>query len=207
MGKQIHIKKVEELLEKSPVVDFRSIQRIVRSKKAHSVYAKLMVSKLAGQGKLKRLCKGFYSKHDEISLAVFCFQPAYLGLQSALSFHQLWEQESIPVIITSTKARPGVRKVLGNNVLIRRIDKKYMFGFNYYDDGGFFLPYSSIEKTLIDLVEFNQNIPGEVMEKIMKSIDMPKLKKYLARYSGRIKKKVYALLEKQVTTTIKTNLK
>lgn len=54
-----------------------------------------------------------------------------MGLQDALSIHNLWEQETIPIIIITRKIRQGIRKVLDLNVLIRRIDKKYFFGFDY----------------------------------------------------------------------------
>src|SRR3989344_9138445 len=99
MGKQIHLEKIERLFEKSPVVDFKSIERII----GKNNYAKLLVSNLLKKNKIKKVGKGFYTKYDESSLSVFAFKPAYLGLQSALSFYGLWEQETIPVILTTKK--------------------------------------------------------------------------------------------------------
>src|SRR3989344_1294926 len=99
MGKQIYLKKIEDMLEKSPVVDFRSIQRIVGIKKLNNNYSKLLIFNMLKNGSIKKIGKGFYTKHNESSLAVFSLKPAYLGLQSSLSNLGLWEQETIPVIL------------------------------------------------------------------------------------------------------------
>ena len=136
MGKQIYLEKIETLFEKSPVVDFKSLERII-SKAKNSSYAKLLVHNLIKRGKIKKIGKGIYTKHNEISLAVFSFKPAYLGLQAALSHHKIWEQETIPVIITIKKVRTGIRNLIGGNILLRNINKKYFFGLEYIREGDF----------------------------------------------------------------------
>src|SRR3989338_2148832 len=147
MGKLKH-KGIRELFDKSPVVDFASVNRAVKG------YSKQLIRNLVLQGKAKKLAKGCYTKYDEPSLAVFCFKPAYLGLQDAMSHHELWEQETIPVIITARKVRSGIRQVMGGNVLVRRVFPEYLFGYEPVKEGEFFLPYSDVEKTLIDMVYF-----------------------------------------------------
>ena len=189
MGKNKYIKEIEGLFEKSPVVDSRSISTLIKSRKNVRQYPKQLIRNLIMNGKIKRLAKGCYTAKDDPSLAVFCFSPSYLGLQDALSLHNLWEQETIPVIITSRKVRQGMRKILGANVLIRRIDKKYLFGFDYIEQG-FYLPYSDIEKTLIDMVYFKERINGEALEEFKKKIDRKKLGSYLKVYPKRIRKMV-----------------
>ena len=92
MGKQIYLKKVSELFEKSPIVDFKSIERIVGKKSKKNNYAKLLISNLIKSGKIKKIGKGTYTNLDDVSLAVFYFKPAYIGLQSALSYYGFWEQ-------------------------------------------------------------------------------------------------------------------
>ena len=129
MGKQIHLEKIEALFNKSPVVEFKSIERII-GKTKNSNYAKLLLHNLLKKEKIKKIGKGVYTKHNEISLAVFSFKPAYLGLQSALSHHGIWEQQTIPVIITTKKVRRGIRKLMDGNVLLRNINKKYFFGIH-----------------------------------------------------------------------------
>lgn len=192
MGKQIHLEKIEALFEKSPVVDFKSIERIVGKSKKSS-YAKLLVYNLLKKGKIKKIGKGAYSQYNEISLAVFSFKPAYLGLQSALSHYGVWEQETIPVIITTKKVRRGIREVISGNVLLRNIDKKYFFGIEYIKEGEFYLPYSDLEKTFIDMIIFNQKIDKEVLKKIKDKINKGKLQNYLKRYSSGIRRRVMKL--------------
>lgn len=190
MGKIIYLDKIERLFEKSPVVDFRSIERIVRIEKSRSNYAKLMVFNLLKKGKIHKVGKGYYSRYNESTLAVFAFKSAYLGLQSALSYFGLWEQETIPIIITPQKVRRGIRKVLGTNVLVRNINKKYFFGFELIKEGNFYLPYSDLEKTFIDFIVFNENIDNSVLKALKRKINRNKLENYLRRYPQKIKEKV-----------------
>ena len=193
MGKEKYLKDVEALFKKSPVVSYSSIEKIVKSKKNVRQYAKQLVRNLILQGKIKRLTKGYYTSHDEPSLIVFCFKPSYLGLQDALSFHNLWEQETIPVIITARKVRQGIRNFSGANILIRRIDKRYLFGFDYHKSGDFFLPYSDIEKTFIDMIHFRERISN--VKAIAKDLDRKKLEFYLKAYPPIIKKKIREYLK------------
>ena len=170
MGKKKHISRIEELFEDSPVVSFNSIQRIINNKKRIKQYTKQFIRNQLASGKIKRLAKGYYTKHDNIILSVFCFKPAYLGLQDALSFHNLWEQETIPVILSARKLRPGIRKIMRLNVMIRRINSKYFFGFEYQKDGDFYFPYSDIEKTFIDMIYFKQPLDEEVIDNFKEKI-------------------------------------
>ena len=195
MGKEKYLKEIEELFKKSPVVNFSSIERIVKRTKKVKQYAKQIVRNLIIKGKIKRLTKSFYTIYEDPSLAIFCFKPAYLGLQDALSFHNLWEQETIPIIITARKIRTGIRKILGMNVLIKRLDKKYLFGFDYYKHENFYLPYSDIEKTLIDMVYFKEKLDKEVIKNIVKRLDIKKLNSYLKIYPERIRKKAIRLIK------------
>ena len=190
MEKKKHLEKVESLFEKSPVVDYRSVKNIVGSS-----YAKLLIHNLLKKNKIYKIGKGIYTKHNENTLAVYSFMPAYIGLQSALSYYGIWEQETIPVIITIKKVRRGLRNVNGGNVLIRNIDKKFFFGYNFVKDGKFYYPYSDLEKTLIDLIMFNKKIDKEIVKKIKKKIDKNKLKKYLNRYNVKFREKVEKILK------------
>jgi predicted transcriptional regulator of viral defense system len=192
MGKQIHLKKIEELFDKSQTVDFKSIERIIGSKKGN--YAKLMIYNLLKKGKINKIGKGIYTKYPESSLSVFAFTPSYLGLQNALSFYGLWEQETIPVILTTKKVRRGIRKIMNSNILVRNIDKKHFFGFELVKEGNFYLPYSDLEKTFIDMVVFNQRMDDEIISNIKKRINKEKLNRYLRRYGIKVKNKVNGLL-------------
>lgn len=190
MGKQKYLEDIKNLFNKSLVVNSSSISRLIKNKKEFKQYQKQLIRNLILKKKIKRLTKGFYTIHEDPSLIVFCFKPSYLGLQDALSFYELWEQETIPVMITSRKIRQGIRKILGINVLIRRIDKKYLFGFEYKKQGNFYFPYSEIEKTFIDMIYFKQRISENVKNNMIKKINKDKLINYLEVYPKKFREKV-----------------
>ena len=194
MGKEKYLKDVKRLFEKSPVVRFSSILRIVRTKKKVKQYSKKLIRNLILKEGIRKLTKGYYTIYDDPSLLVYCFDPSYLGLQDAMSYHNIWEQEAIPIIITPRKVRQGVRKVLGMNVLIRRISKKYFFGFDYCKHKNFYLPYSDIEKTFVDMVYFKEKLSADVIKSIKKRIDKKKLNSYLKNYPEKVKRKVLRYL-------------
>lgn len=180
MGKKKHIEAVQELFRKSPVVSSASVEKIVKNKQ----YTKQLLRNLVLKGSIHRLTKGYYTAHDDPSLIVHCFKPAYLGLQDALSHHNLWEQETIPIIITTRKIRPGIRTIMGANVLLRHIKKKYYFGIEYGQDGA---PYSDVEKTLIDLAYFKETLSSETKRAIRSKINKEKLAIYLKMYPRNIR--------------------
>ncbi len=194
MGKEKYLERIKSLFEKSPVVDYGSIERIISERKETAYYARRLIHYLLAKGKIKRLAKGYYTTRNEISLAVFVFEPSYLGLQDALSFYNLWEQETTPVIITARKVRQGIRKVFGQNVLIRRISRKYLFGTEYYRQGEIALPYSDIEKTFIDMFYFNEVLSKKTLREFRKRIDEKKLFAYLKKYPKPFRRKVVSSL-------------
>ncbi len=197
MGKEKYLKDIEALFNKSSVVSYSSIERIIKNKKNVKQYVKTLIHNMLKKKKIKRLTKGFYTKIDDNSLAVFCFKPAYLGLQDALSYHNLWEQETIPVIITTRKVRPGIRKILGKNVLIRRIEKKYFFGAEYAKQNNVAIPYSDVEKTFIDMIYFKERIDKLVLNNLRKRINNKKLNSYLKAYKQKIRKTILDCFNKK----------
>lgn len=186
MGKIKHIQKIREFFKKTPVVGISSLKRFLKSKNKNYIY--LLINKMLKKGEIKKITRGFYTIHEDPVLAVFCFKPAYIGLQDALSAHNLWEQETIPVIITTRKIRQGIRKVFGNNIMIRRIARKYFFGFEYKKYGDFYIPVSDIEKTFIDMFYFKQKMDKELLKNFRKRISKKKLEKYLKIYPKKQKK-------------------
>ena len=85
---------------------------------------------------------------------------------------------------------------MGQNMIIRRIDKKYLFGFEYYKQGDFYYPYSDIEKTFIDMVYFKVRLSDDVLGEMRRRIDKKKLQRYLEKYPLRIRKIVVKSLGK-----------
>lgn len=192
MGKIKYIHEIREFFKKSPVVGINSLKKFI-TKKRNVDYVYLIVSNLIKKKEIKRITRGYYTTHEDPSLIVFCFKPSYLGLQDALSIRNLWEQETNPVVITVKKVRQGIRKLFGNNVWLRRIDKKYFFGFDYIKQGDFYYPVSDIEKTFIDMIYFRQVIDKDLLKNFKKRMDIKKLKKYAKRYPKRISYRILKL--------------
>ena len=184
MGKIKYITDIRKFFEKNKVVDINSLKRFISKKKNN--YVHLLISNMIKKGEIKRITRGYYTIYEDYILAVFCFKPSYLGLESALSIHNLWEQETNPVIITTNSVRQGTRKVFGNNILLKRITSKYFFGVEYVKEGDLYVPVSDIEKTFIDMVYFRKRMDKELLSSFKKKIDAEKLKDYLRKYSKKI---------------------
>jgi predicted transcriptional regulator of viral defense system len=186
MGKIKYINNIREFFKKTPVVNISSLKKFIGKKNKDYIY--LLINNLMKKGEIRQITKGYYTIYEDSSLIVFCFKPSYLGLQNALSFHNLWEQETNPLVITTRNIRTGLREVFGRNVVMKRIPSKYFFGFDYSKDGDFYFPYSDIEKTFIDMIYFKQYIDKEVIKEFKRKIDKKKLNSYLKHYPKRFRK-------------------
>jgi predicted transcriptional regulator of viral defense system len=152
---------------------------------------------LTKKGEIKKITRGAYTFKEEIEVVGFAFSPFYYGLQEALSLRNLWEQEVNPVVITPRKIRQGVRKFLGNNYLIKRVNRSMFFGFEMIKYYEFWIPVSDVEKTLIDFVYFKQALPKETIEEIKQQIRDEILFGYLKRVPKWVKKRVLKLLSEK----------
>ncbi len=192
MGKIKYINEIRRFFRESPVVDINSLKKFISKKDKKYIY--LLISNLLKKKEISRITKGYYTIYDDASLIVFCFKPSYLGLQNAMSFHNLWEQETNPVVITTNNIRSGLRKVFRRNVLLKRVSGKYLFGYEYYkyslENKEIYIPYSDIEKTFIDMVYFRQPLDKENIREFKKKINEKKLTIYLKKYPKRFRKKV-----------------
>ncbi|MCK4429619.1 MAG: hypothetical protein KAU95_04535, partial [Candidatus Aenigmarchaeota archaeon] len=173
MDKMKYMDKVRKYFKKTSVAGINSISMLVGDKN----YTYTLLNHLLKRGEINRIGKGYYTAHDDPSLIVYCLKPAYLGLQDAMSFHNIWEQETCPVVITTRKVRTGLREVFSSNVLVRRISQKYFFGYDFYKYGDFVFPISDVEKTFIDLVYFRE-IRKEIIRKFKKKVDIKKINVY-----------------------------
>jgi predicted transcriptional regulator of viral defense system len=182
--------RIREYAKRTPVFDTSSIARLVGDPQ----YAYLALNRLLKSGEIRRLTRGYYTFYNDPSVFVYCLKPAYLGLQDAMSFHNLWEQETNPIVLTARRARPGTRNVLGSNVIIRRLSLKHFFGYDYLRQGDLLLPVSDIEKTFIDMAYFRE-LKKDMIKPFRSRIGREKLRGYLKRYDKRFAAKVTGLLE------------
>jgi len=180
------VKMLISRFAKEPAFTSRDAAVFFRKEGVSPAYRNLLLHKLVKQGELFPITKGVYTFRQEMQAVGFAFQPFYYGLQDALSLRNLWEQETAPVVITPRRVRTGVRKFLGNNYVVKRIDRKMFFGFSLLKYGDFWVPVSDAEKTLIDLVHFRQPVSEEALAGIKKAIRKEVLEEYLKRVPERL---------------------
>ena len=190
MGKKKYLDNVRGFISSTPTFRCRDIEKIVGNK----LYAQLILHILTKRGEINRLLKDCYSIYSDPILTVYCFKPAYIGLQEALSLHGLWEQEVITIIVTARRVRVGLRKILDNNILVRRISPRYLFGFELIPYENIYIPMSDVEKTIIDMIYFNERIDESIYKEIEERIDIQKLNNYLTYYPSRVKSRIEKVL-------------
>lgn len=173
----------------------KDAKRFFYKDKISDEYLDLLLHNFVKKGELTRITTGKYTFKDDIMVSGFSFSPFYYGLQEALSLRNLHEQETNPVIITLKKIKPGIRVISGNNVVLRRISRKYYFGFDFIKYYDMEIPVSDPEKTLIDFVYYNEPLSKETKGDLLKLINKQKLNDYLTRYPEKFRKKVQLFIK------------
>ena len=188
-----HLQIIKYKLSSQPTFGINDVKKLLPN--ASTAYIHLLLHNLIKTKRIFRITRGIYTFHDEITVCTFAFSPSYLGLQQALSIHNLWEQETNPVILTTRKMRSGIRKFDGNNYVVRRITRKMFFGYELTKYSGVWVSVSDVEKTLIDMIYYKQYMSAELKEEFLKKINKTKLKSYLKCVSPRLQKKVLNFLK------------
>jgi predicted transcriptional regulator of viral defense system len=173
----------------------KDASKLFSKDKISNEYLDQLLHNLVKQNKIIRITNGSYTFKKDLMVSGFAYSPFYYGLQEALSLRNLHEQETNPIIITTNKIKPGIKTIQGSNVLLRRIDCKYFFGFDFIKYYDMEIPVSDYEKTLIDFVYYNEPLSKEVINELKKKIDKKKLEKYLFRYSKSTRNKVLSLIK------------
>lgn len=180
--------------QEHPAFTARDVRLFFDSEGVSSAYRNLLLHKLVAGKRLFRISKGIYTFRQEAQVVGFAFQPFYYGLQDALSLRSLWEQETVPVVLTPRKVRSGIRSFEGSNYIVRRISRGMFFGFETIRYGDFWIPVSDAEKTLIDLVYFRQPIGKELAAELKRAVRKKVLRAYLARLPPKLSARVKAAI-------------
>lgn len=173
----------------------RDVQKLFSKDKISNEYLDQLLHNLVKQNKIIRITNGAYTFNKDLMVSGFAYSPFYYGLQEALSLRNLHEQETNPVIITTKKIKPGIKQIQGNNVLLRRIDRKYFFGIDFVKYYDMEIPVSDLEKTLIDFIYYNEPLSEETRKELLKNINKQKLKEYLLKYPESTKRKVLSFIK------------
>ncbi len=178
-----------------PIVKLSDLRTALKYKKISDAYLKRLVNYMMHKGELKKITKGIYTLHDEITVIGFAFEPFYYGLENALTIRKLWEQGTNPIVITSKKARIGIRKFENGNYVVQRIDKKLFFGYELIKYYEFWIPVSDTEKTLLDFVYFKHYLRKDVLMELKRTMNKDRLAAYLEKYTPEFKNKFLKTLK------------
>jgi len=176
-----YINAVREHFAFRPVFRIQDVKVLLNKQGPSDAYIYLLVHNLAKCGEIKRLTRGIYTFRKEAEVTGFAFSPFYYGLQDALSFRKLWEQETNSIVITPRRVRSGQRTIGGARTIVRRIDRRMFFGFDTIRFHDLYLPVSDVEKTLIDFLYFREPLRKDVLETMRGQIRKDVLKSYLKR--------------------------
>lgn len=185
-----------------PVFSISDVKIAFKGKRISAAYVHLMLHNLVDSSQLTRITRGFYTFHKDAAVVGFAFAPFYYGLENALSIMGLSEQGTNFIIMSSRNVRTGVRSFQGRNYRIQHVQNKHMFGYRIMKYDGFWIPVSDAEKTLIDMVYFNDHIRNEVLMGLLDRIDRKRLTHYLESYNVAFKKRIFSMLDKPINSMI-----
>jgi len=190
-----YVKEFRAFFSKQPAFSTKDAFIFLKRKGINKGYFYFMLHHMLSRGELKRISRSYYTFHSDVSIVGFAFKPFYYGLYDALSIHNLWEQETNPVVITVRRIRTGLREFAGRNYVVRRIASDMFFGYEYTKYSGFWIPVSSIEKTLIDFIYFREPISAELAKIFKAKIDRKKLSELAHKINTRKRKRILNRLE------------
>ena len=182
-----YINAVREHFVSRPVFSIRDVKVFLNKQGPSDAYIYLLAHHLAKRGEIRRLTRGIYTFRKEAEVTGFAFSPFYYGLQDALSFRNIWEQETNSIIITPRRVRSGQRTIAGTKTIVRRINRRMFFGFNTIRFHDLYLPVSDVEKTLIDFIYFREPLRKDVLKTMRGQIREDVLKSYLKRTPDYVK--------------------
>jgi predicted transcriptional regulator of viral defense system len=137
-------------------------------------YRRLLLHNLLKRGSIAKITRGVYTFHKDMVVLCFAFAPSYYGLENALTIRGLSEQATNPIIMN----------------LVYRMRPELFFGYELVRRGDFWVPVSDLEKTVIDMLYFKNEIRDELWRNILPNLDTKKLDTYLQKYKPDFRKKV-----------------
>lgn len=175
---------------------FKDAERFLKRMGASKAYAKLFIHNQIKRHGLLRVGKGRYTFSKNEAIAGFAFSPFYYGLEYALTIHRIWTQMANPVVITATKAVPGVRTSMGGRIIVRRISERMFFGMEMVKYSDIFVPVSNPEKTLLDFIYYKIGLSDIDAASLLRACDRKKLINYSKRYGRMVRIALNKFLER-----------
>lgn len=173
------------LIKHGSVVTFDQLSTLFNENRE---YLRKRISKLTKQGWLKRVKKGVFvisdlSSRGTLSVSHYAVvnllvEEAYISFEASLHHHGIYDQ--LLTNINSISLKQYKKTVIdGYTYTFVKTQPKYYYGWNTHDVDGQSVKVASIEKALIDLIQFHRNryTIDLVLEKLNQSIDEIDLQK------------------------------
>ncbi len=187
-------KEFLEYFEKFPAFTVRDVKLFLKKRGAGPTYYKTLMHNTMKSNQVLAIARGRYTLHDNPMVAGFTFSPFYYGMETALTYHKLWDYMTPISIITTNRVRKGSIELLGRNATIRRIEKDKFFGYSNVEYDGVYMPMADMEKTAIDSVYFHSRFSREVYAAMARRLDRKRLELYLESYTEIVRKQINILI-------------
>lgn len=183
------LKILEELiLEHGNVVDVSSIYKKIDKSKQE---AKNIITKLVKKGWLIRIKRGVFIISDissrgsiqfsQLTIAHIIDEKSYVSFEGALQYHGLFDQYLKTINSISLK-RSYYKQVLNWTFKYFKVKNKLYSNFKEYNIDGQLVKIASIEKALLDFLEYRRNVYSIdlIIEKLKNNQDEINLKKLIS---------------------------
>jgi predicted transcriptional regulator of viral defense system len=188
-----YMKLFRQKFREYPVFSIKDAKLFLEKMDSTRTYTYTVIHNLLESEEIKKITRGMYTFHEDIAVVGFAFSPFYYGLQDALSWRNIWEQEVAPVVVTPRKVRTGLRSFLGRNYLVRHIQRGMFFGLDSIRQDPYWIPVSDPEKTLIDFVYYNERIPEPALKELIDIVRIGVLNDYLEHVPRSLARRVIEL--------------
>ena len=169
--------KLMEKLKKIPVFGVSELAKITGLKPAA---VRMLAWRLSKRGLITRIERSKYTTMDEpLVIAAYLVRPSYIGLYSALRFHNMTTQMPNAIDVMVPKARKET-KISDRPVIFTKT--KHFWGFGKYRAGEFEILVSDPEKTIVDCLLSGKVRPHAVFEALMsREMDEGRLFEYVQK--------------------------
>lgn len=194
----------DAIVEYGTVVTFNQLQQFFNK---NVEYTRKRISRLVEQGWLTRIKKGLFAisdlstrgtlSIDQRVVVNFLVQNAYISFESALHYHGVYDQLLSGISAISLE-RHKKRTVRGYKYQFIYTQEKYYYGWDIHEIDGRETKIASIEKALIDLIQFHRTTSTTdiVIEKLLDyqdEIDHEKFMQYLLK-SNLVTRRIFGFL-------------
>ena len=175
------------LIEKLKDYPFFTVNDVAKLIGRSGTYPCIFLHRLVKRGIVKRIARGKYTAQDDpFTFASSLYPPSYLGLWSALRFHDMTTQ--LPRIVFVLTARKRAEMEFGPSTL-KFLPTRHLWGFERHNHQGFQVLVSDREKTVVDCLLTGLVAVDEVFD-AMKSAELDEGK--LAEYALKTNSKALA---------------